>query len=60
MEFSSTPGGQHAYSKYLYRVPIACSINYSTRNLDFLESNDFLGNDRNRVLMKLTERPFVE
>jgi len=50
-EFASTPSGQHAFTKWLWKVPIAVTANYTTRNADLLESNDFLGNPNNRVLV---------
>ena len=51
VEFASTPGGQCAYSRWLFRVPVVATFNYSTANLDFLETDDFLGTASNRVLV---------
>lgn len=51
VEFASTQGGTCKYTKYLFRVPVAVTINFSTRNLGFLETNDWLKNSVNRVLV---------
>ncbi|CAE8595265.1 unnamed protein product, partial [Polarella glacialis] len=40
VEFASTFGGTCAYSKYLFQVPIVATVNFSTKNLDFLETHD--------------------
>lgn len=53
VEFASTQGGTCAYAKDLFAVPMAVTINYSTLNLGFLESHDWLGNPDNRVLVTL-------
>jgi hypothetical protein len=58
-EFASTPGGQCAYKKWLYQVPIVDTINNSTKNLDFLETDDFLKNPGNRVLVHFPLRAAV-
>lgn len=52
VEFASTPGGTCAYSKYLFAVPTVLTINYSTENLGFLESHDWLGKASNRVVVQ--------
>lgn len=52
VEFASTPSGNYAYSKWLWKVPIVVTANYTTRNLDLLQENDFLGNSGNRVLVE--------
>ena len=51
VEFASTPGGQCAYSKYLFKVPFAVTCNYDAKNLELLETSDWLGNGGNRVLV---------
>ena len=48
LEFGVTPGGQCKYEKYLFRIPIVATLNYSTLNLEFLESHDWLGKAGNR------------
>ena len=56
-EFASTPSGQHAFSKWLWRVPVVITANYTTRNRDLLQNNDFLGNSDNRVVVERTSPP---
>ena len=51
IEFASTPGGQCAYTRWLFAVPIVVTCNYTTDHLDHLETDDFLGNPKNRVLI---------
>ena len=51
VEFASTPGGRCAYSRWLYQIPVVATFNYSTANLDFLETDDFLGTASNRVIV---------
>ena len=51
VEFASTPGGQCAYAKDLYAVPIVCTINDSTEHRELLTEDDWLGNVGNRVLV---------
>jgi hypothetical protein len=60
VEFASTPGGGRAYSHFLSQIPIVVTVNFSTCNLGFLEpgAHDWLGNEENRVLIELTEKPF--
>ena len=54
VEFASTQGGTCAYTKDLFAVPVVVTINYSTLNLGFLESHDWLGNSENRAVVTLT------
>ena len=51
-EFAATPSGQYAFSKWLWRVPVVVTANYTTANRDLLETNDFLGNSDNRVVVE--------
>ena len=51
VEFATTQGGTCAYAKYLFRVPFAATLNYSTRNLAYLETHDWLSKTSNRVLV---------
>jgi hypothetical protein len=53
LEFASTPGGQCKYTKYLFKVPIVATANYSTANLQFLDEHDWLGNPSNRTVVHL-------
>ena len=52
VEFASTPGGGLAYFRDLYAVPVVATCNYSTVNLDLLETDDFLGHPENRTLIR--------
>ena len=52
VEFASTPGGQRAYSRWLFKTPIVVTVNYSTTNLGMLETDDFLSCVRNRVVVE--------
>ena len=51
VEFASTPGGQCSYSKDLFAVPIVVTCNYTTKNLQYLEGNDYWGNRGNREVV---------
>jgi hypothetical protein len=51
VEFASTQGGTCAYTKDLFQIPIVATINYSTLNLGYLDSHDWLGHPDNRVLV---------
>ena len=51
VEFASTPGGQCAYSKWLHRVPVVVTANFTTKNRHLLDEDDFLGHADNRVLV---------
>ena len=52
VEFGSTAGGTCAYHLDLYGVPVVVTINFSTKNLQYLESHDWLSNPGNRVLVQ--------
>ncbi|CAE8608570.1 unnamed protein product, partial [Polarella glacialis] len=54
VEFASTLGGTCAYSKYLFQVPIVATVNFSTKNLDFLETHDWLKHASNRVMVNIS------
>ena len=53
VEFASTPGGQCSFSKWLHRVPVVVTANNTTKNSELLDTDDFLGNLDNRVLVRL-------
>ena len=53
VEFGSTAGGTCAYHRDLFGVPVVATINFSTKNLQFLEQHDWLANPGNRVLVQL-------
>ena len=56
VEFGTTPGGTCAYKRDMFAVPIVVTINYSTKNLELLDTDDFLGNPENRLLVTLPAR----
>jgi hypothetical protein len=56
-EFASTPSGNYAFSKWLWRVPVVVTANFTTKNRDLLEHNDFLANPDNRVVVERTAPP---
>ena len=49
-EFASAP-------QRLWKVPLVVTANYTTRNRDLLEHNDFLANPDNRVVVECTGAP---
>ena len=51
LEFASTQGGTCKFEKYLFKVPVAVTANYSTANLHFLESHDWLSKPGNRTVV---------
>ena len=51
LEFGTTPGGQCAYYKYLFRTPLVVTCNFSTQNLGLLDTDDWLGKAQNRVVL---------
>ena len=56
-EFAATPSGQGAFSKWLRRVPMVATTNFTTRNSDLLEHNAFLANANNRVVVERAAPP---
>lgn len=52
LEFAATPGGTCSFRKWLFQVPTVVTINYTTKNLHYLEQNDWLGKEANRVLIQ--------
>ena len=57
IEFASTPGGQCTYKKWLHRVPLVVTANYTTKGRELLHQDDFLGHPGNRVLVELCQPP---
>ena len=57
IEFASTAGGRCAYEKDLWRVPLVATVNYSTHNLQFLASHDFLSKKENVHFLCFSGRP---
>ena len=60
VEFAPTPGGQLAYSRDLFAVPVAVTVNYTTKNLTFLKENDWLRLPDNRVLVEFPPPTLME
>ena len=56
--FAETTGGTCTYSKLVFRVPFVATINKSTRNLEFLESHDYIANPANCIVLDLKEAPY--
>ena len=56
-EFATTPGGQCAFCKDLFKLPVVATINNSTRNLQYLLTDDFVSNKDNVVLLSFRGRP---
>ena len=52
IEFASTPGGQCAFERWLFKVPLVAIVNDSTSNLDMLETDDFLSCSKNCVVVE--------
>jgi hypothetical protein len=52
VEFGSTLGGTCAFFRDLFAVPCVVTVNYSTKNLGFLDCHDWLGKDVNRVVVQ--------
>ena len=59
VEFASTPGGQCAYWRDLFKVPVVVTVNNCTKNLHFLKSgaHDFLGKAENVHYLGFSGRP---
>lgn len=52
IEFATTQGGTCFFTKYLFQVPTVVTINYTTKNRCFLETNDWLSRPQNRILVE--------
>ena len=52
VEFASTPGGQCAFERGPFAIPIAAAITDTTANLHLLHLHDWLGNPGNRVVLR--------
>ena len=56
VDIASAPGGQCAFSRWLFKIPMVVTVNFSTANLDLLETDDFLGCEANRVIIDYPPR----
>ena len=52
VSFAETPAGGYRYERWLWRVPVVVTANYTTKNRELLSTDDFLGNVENRVLVE--------
>ena len=55
--FGNTPGGTCAYSQDLFRMPVVVTVNNSTRNLDYLVSDDFCSKRGNVHFLGFSGKP---
>ena len=51
VEFATTPGGTCSYVKDLFAVPIVVTVNHSTKNLQYLQTHDWLASPVNRTVV---------
>jgi hypothetical protein len=51
VEFATTQGGALSFSKYLFRIPVIVTVNWSTRNMQFFTEHDWLRRPENCVLL---------
>ena len=56
----NTEGGNCAYSKLVFATPFVATFNDSVDNEDLLQTDDFLSKPENRILLRLSEKPFQE
>lgn len=52
IEFATTQGGTCFYTKYLFKIPTVVTINFTTKNRSYLQSNDWLSKPQNRVVLE--------
>ena len=52
VSFAETPSGGYAYRRWLWRVPIVVTANFTTKNRELLNTDDFLSNPENRVVVR--------
>ena len=57
VELFNTPGGELALTVDLYRLPLVFTVNDSTKNLDLLQTHDFLCKPENVRLLCFHGRP---
>ena len=55
--FAETTSGGDAYKRWLWKVPIVVTANFTTRNPELLETDDFLGHSENRVVVRRGAAP---
>ena len=52
IEFATTQGRTCFYTKYLFKTPTVVTINFTTKNLGHLQSNDWLNRPQNREVVE--------
>ena len=52
IEFATTQGGTCFYTKFLFKIPTVVTINFTTKNRSYLQSNDWLSKPQNRVVLE--------
>ena len=57
VEFGSSPTGMAAYELDLYCFPVVATINNSTKNLQLLQTDDFLSKPENVHLLSFSGKP---
>ena len=50
--FAETPSGGYAHRKWLWKVPIVVTANFSTMNQQLLHTDDVLSHHENRVVVR--------
>ena len=50
--FAEAPSGGYAHRKWLWKVPIVVTANFSTMNQQLLHTDDFLSHHENRVVVR--------
>ena len=55
--FAETPSGGYKYRRWLWRVPIVVTANFTTKNLDLLDTDDYLGHPENRYVVRRQRQP---
>ena len=50
-EFGKSPTGQNAYFRHVHNVAFVVTINFTTKNLDFLRTCDFCKHERNCLVV---------
>ena len=55
--FAETPSGGYAYRRWLWRVPIVVTANFTTKSPELLDTDDFLSNPENRVVVRRHTAP---
>ena len=57
VEFGSTPSGDYSYWRDLWKVPVVVTVNHDTKNLDFLQTSDWLSKKTNVHFLSFSSKP---